>query len=127
MMYLASISKLYTHRVHEMARDVDVNFGSAELARVCNSEEALAERWGAPAGRLIARRLCDLAAVDLVALDRLPEARVETTTSGLLRVSFGETMTIHGVLTPAGPTSVSPANGQGLLITSVNIKGTDVR
>jgi hypothetical protein len=118
-----------TFEVYELAIRMDVTFRSAELARLCNSERQLVRRWGAQLGSYIARRLCDLAAVDASALHRLPETRVETAASGQTQLSFGDFVVIQGVLTPglAARPGAGSADGGGILITSVNVEGTEVR
>ena len=77
---------------------MDVSFGSAALAELCNSEHRLAQRWGQQAGRLVARRLLDLAAADTAAVCRLPGADVSTNGTGETTITFGQEVVIRGVI-----------------------------
>lgn len=97
---------------------MDVTFESAELARLCNSEQMLARRFGAEMGRTVARRLWDLAAVDAAALGRLPETVVESDGSGETRLTLGGWVLVRGVVTLGGQ-SRAGADSDGMLITSV--------
>jgi hypothetical protein len=97
---------------------MDVTFGSAELARLCNSEQLLARRFGAKIGRTIARRLWDLAAVDAATVGRLPETVVESEGSGETSLTFGGSVLVRGVVTLGGQ-SRAGADGDGMLITGV--------
>ncbi|MFZ5871571.1 MAG: hypothetical protein ACOYXW_13740 [Actinomycetota bacterium] len=101
-----------------------MTFDSAELARLCNSEQMLASRFGAEMGRTVARRLWDLAAVDAAALGRLPETVVESDGSGETRLTFGGWVLVRGVVTLRGQSRAS-ADGDGMLISSV--EGIEVR
>jgi hypothetical protein len=97
---------------------MDVTFDSAELARVCNSEQLLARQFGAETGRAVARRLWDLAAVDAAAVGRLPETAVESDGFGETRITFGGSVLVRGVVTLGQP-SRAGADSDRMLITSV--------
>lgn len=105
---------------------MDVTFGSAELAQLCNSSERLGQQWG-EAGREVSRRLCDLAAVDSDALQRLPGLRLHVGSAGQVSLSFSGPVWIGGVLTPGQPAGRLPAEKAGILVTSVEAEGTEVR
>jgi len=106
---------------------MDVTFRSAELARLCNSGELLTQRWGATVGCIVARRLCDLAAIDAEALDRLPGTRVGTLGSGQTELSCGRDVVIRGVVTPAPRPTASSTETDQIVITSVDVEGTEDR
>lgn len=105
---------------------MDVTFNSVGLARLCNSEQLIKRQFGDQLGHTVARRLCDLAAVDADALERLPEAQVETDATGETQLSFGSSVLIRGVVS-VGELARAGADGDGILITSVNIEGDEVR
>jgi hypothetical protein len=97
---------------------MDVTFDSADLARLCNSEQLLARRFGAEMGRAVARRLWDLTAIDAAAVGRLPETVVESDGSGETRLTFGGSVLVRGVVTLRRQ-SRAGADSDGMLITSV--------
>ena len=123
-MYLPSLHEVMHLRGIQVGLDVDVTFDSVELARLCNSEQMLARRFGAETGRTVARRLWDLAAVDAAALGRLPETVVESDGSGETRLMFAGSVLVRGVVTLGGQPQAG-ADGDGMLITSV--EGIEVR
>lgn len=68
---------------------MDVSFGEAELAALCNSKVRLANHFGPSLGRLVGRRLLELAAAaDLDELALLPGGRVQVSPAGMVRVIF---------------------------------------
>lgn len=105
---------------------MDVTFNSAGLARLCNSEQLLKRQFGDQLGRTVARRLCDLAAVNADALERLPETQVEADTTGETQLSFGDSVLIRGLVS-VGELARASADRDGILITSVNVEGDEVR
>ena len=68
---------------------MDVTFGDAALAALCNSERRLAQKWGAATGRAVGRRLLELSATDFEAIPRLPHTRIRTEDSGETVINFG--------------------------------------
>jgi hypothetical protein len=105
---------------------MDVTFGSAALAELCNSERGLAQRWGQQAGRTVARRLLDLAAADAAAVCRLPEARVSTNGDGETTITFESRIVIRGVISDQDDVGRRvPACADRILITSVHVHGSE--
>jgi hypothetical protein len=86
---------------------MDVNFSSAALAELCNSEHRLARRWGRHTGRVVARRLLDLAAAD---------AAVVCRGTGETTITFGQEIVIRGVIG-------DPGGAGRILITSLHVNG----
>ncbi|MCW2690808.1 MAG: hypothetical protein JWR37_5698 [Mycobacterium sp.] len=105
---------------------MDVTFSSANLARVCNSQQLLTRRFGPEPGRAVARRLWDLAAVDASALDRLPATKVATNDSGATELSCADSVLITGVISQAGRPHENVDGGR-ILITSVKVEEVEVR
>jgi hypothetical protein len=102
---------------------MDVTFATAELAALCNSEQRLTKRWGPEAGRLVARRLLDLAAVHAPAVGRLPGASIRMGEEDEAAViTFGGDIVIRGVITAAreGPTGTR-GSAERIVITSVDV------
>jgi hypothetical protein len=99
---------------------MDVSFGSAALAELCNSGDRLAQRWGQQAGRLVARRLLDLAAADVAVVCRLPGAEVSTNGAGETTITFGQDIVIRGIVT-------DPDDAGRILITSLHVHGSERR
>jgi hypothetical protein len=97
---------------------MDVNFSSAALAELCNSEHRLAGRWGRQAGRAVARRLLDLAAADAAAVCRLPGADVSTSGTGETTITFGQEIVIRGVIG-------DPGGAGRILITGLHVNGSE--
>ncbi len=77
---------------------MDVSFGSAPLAALCNSEHRLGERWGHDRGRSVGRRLLELAAVDAPDIARLPRADVTVAPSGETVIDFGGEVVVRGIV-----------------------------
>ena len=98
-----------------------VTFGSPALAALCNSEQRLAKRWGLEAGRTLARRLLDLAAVDAAHLRRLPDAEVTTNGTGETTIAFGA-IVIQGKLTSEAPATRPSADRDRMVITRVAVE-----
>ena len=107
---------------------MDVSFSSAALAELCNSEHRLAQRWGQQAGRLVARRLLDLAAADTAAVGRLPEADVSTNGTGETTITFGQEVVIRGVISdPDDAGRPVRADSGRILITSLHVHESEPR
>lgn len=102
---------------------MDVAFASTELALLCNSGVLLAQRLGPQLGRTVARRLCDLAAIDARALERLPDTRVERDGGGVVQLSIADSVTVRGVLPRSGGAG---ADSDVFLITSLHVEGAGV-
>jgi hypothetical protein len=101
---------------------MDVSFSSAALAELCNSEHQLAQRWGQQTGRLVARRLLDMAAADAEAVCRLPEAHVSANGTGEITITFGQEVVIRGVISnPDGAGHAVPTSADRILITSLHV------
>jgi hypothetical protein len=95
---------------------MDVRFRSAALAALCNSERRLADRWGAEAGRTVARRLVELCAAEADTLHRLPGASVHLNGTDETVIDFG-TVTLRGQIRTDG------ASGDRIVISSVDVQG----
>jgi hypothetical protein len=105
---------------------MDVSFGSAALAELCNSEHRLAQRWGRPAGRVVARRLLDLAAADAAAVCHLPEADISINGDGETTITFGQGIVIRGVIGDPDDTGwPARASTDCILITSLHVHGSE--
>lgn len=102
-----------------------MTFNSAELELLCNSEALLTQHWGPQLGRTVARRLCDLAAIDTNALDRLPDTRVEHDGSGVVQLWFADSVIVRGALSRSGSAGVG-ADSDEFLIMSVDVEGAEV-
>lgn len=105
-----------------------VSFSSATLAELCNSEHRLAQRWGQQAGRMVARRLLDLAAADPAAVCRLPEANVSTNGTGETTITFGQEVVIRGVISDLDDAGRPVRADSGrILITSLHMHESEPR
>jgi len=105
---------------------MDVIFGSAALAALCNSEERLAQRWGPDIGKTVGRRLFDLAASAAATLDRIPEAKIVVNGIGETTITFSERIIIRGVINPSqSRTRALRADADYMVITSLDVQGSD--
>jgi hypothetical protein len=105
---------------------MDVSFGSAALAALCNCERRLAQRWGEEAGRMVARRLLDLAAADATVLDRLPGATISTDGTGETTITFGQVIVIRGVISNLeNAVRVGRMDAHRMLITSLSVQESE--
>lgn len=102
---------------------MNVVFGSATLAALCNSERRLADRWGAEVGRTVGRHLLDLAAADATDIDRLPGAQVNTNGAGETVIGFDDDIVLHGVISGSG----DGANAERLVVTRLDVNGSAQR
>jgi hypothetical protein len=102
---------------------MNVTFASADLAALCNSEQRLTERWGPDTGRLVARRLLDLAAVQASAVGRLPGASIQIDEAGAAAtIHFGGEIEIRGVIKAMGRGQSETRRGADrIVITSVDV------
>lgn len=102
---------------------MDVTFATADLAALCNSEQRLTARWGPEAGRVVARRLLDLAAVPTSAIGKLPGARMLASAAAeAATITFGDDIVIRGVI--SAPDEGAPgtqAAADRIVITSVDV------
>lgn len=106
---------------------MDLTFDSGAFAELCNSERHLTQRWGPDLGRLVARRLLDLAAVDQAAVGRLPGARVSSANDEIV-ITFQDTIVIRGVI--SNSTDGCGATGLDtdcIVITDLDVLGSDQR
>lgn len=94
---------------------MDITFGNAALAALCNSESRLADRWGADTGRTVGRRLYELGSADVRNLDRLPRASVSIDGNGEAVIDFDGEITVRGHISTSGE------RGECIVITSVEI------
>ena len=107
---------------------MDVSFSSAALGVLCNSERRLTQRWGREAGRMVARRLLDLAAAEAAALDRLPGAHVSTNGTGETTITFGQAIVIRGVISnPKNAARAARTDADRIVITSLHVHGSEQR
>jgi hypothetical protein len=106
---------------------MDVTFADAALAALCNSERRLTWQWGPVAGRTVARRLLELAAVDEQAIRLLPRAWVGTDSAGETIIDFGGgEVIIRGSIANSPPGGLAAADCPGhLVITSVEVHGSE--
>lgn len=103
---------------------MDVTFGSAALAALCNSEQRLAQRCGPDLGKLVCRRLFDLAASTAASLDRIPDAKISVNGTGETTIIFSERIIIRGVINPSqARTSGSRVDADFMVITSLDVEG----
>jgi hypothetical protein len=96
---------------------MDISFGSAALATLCNSERRLANRWGADAGRTVGRRLYELGSSDPHNLDRLPRASLSVDGHGEMTIDFDGEVIVRGHLGSNGTST------DGLVITGLEVQG----
>lgn len=103
---------------------MEVSFASAELARLCNSQARLQQRWGHDGGRLVARRLAELAAADAIAVRQLPRAQVSEGSAGKTIIAFAGDI-VFDALVFEDPESVSSKTTRQtrLLITGLDVRG----
>jgi hypothetical protein len=101
---------------------VDLTFGDADLARLCNCERRMVQRWGDDGFRQVGRRLLELAALSHhTEIDLLPSVSVERRPRGSVTVEFdGGELVIRGVLTSASANR-NGFDSDGLRITSVSV------
>lgn len=106
---------------------MDVTFGSAELAALCNSERRLTQRWGHEAGPVIARRLVELASVEADAIARLPRARVSSDGVGETVINFCGEVVVRGAIVsdPSDSASAPVDRRTRLVITSLDVLRSD--
>ena len=100
---------------------MDITFGSAALAALCNSERRLADRWGADTGRTVGRRLYELGSADPHNLDRLPRTSVSVDGHGETVIDFDGEVIVRGRLSTGG------ARGDCIMITSLEVQGSSQR
>lgn len=99
-----------------------VSFGSAALAALCNSKEALSRRWGAKYATAIARRLCELSAATADTIGDIPFSTFSVDGSDEVSITFGGSVVVRGVLhrlPGAGPRTT--IDEDHILITSLDI------
>jgi hypothetical protein len=107
---------------------MDVTFTTAALAALCNSERRLAQRWGPDRGRVVARRLLEIAASDLECVELLPGASVTWDGQGDIVFSFGDEILICGTIrTPSKSRGASRAAAGHIVITSIDVDGSKPR
>jgi hypothetical protein len=107
---------------------MDVTFGSAALAALCNSGERLAQRWGPAMGGIVGRRLLDLAAATAGTIDRIPDVKIAISETGETTLTFAELIVVRGII----GSSKERARGRWtdtdhIMITSLDVHGSDRR
>jgi hypothetical protein len=102
---------------------MNVVFGSASLAALCNSEKLLADRWGPGNGRTVGRRLLDLTAIDAAHLRRLPDTEVTTDGDGTTTITFADQIVVNGVITRANGRGRAAGDEDRMTITGVAVLG----
>jgi hypothetical protein len=102
---------------------VDLTFGDADLAGLCNCERRMVQRWGDDGSRQVGRRLFELSALAHHSeIELLPSAVVAREPGGLVTVEFDRGgVTIQGVL-GSGSNGRTSAGKEGLLVTSVVVR-----
>jgi len=100
---------------------MDVTFGSAALAALCNSERRLADRWGADTGRTVGRRLYELRSAEVRNLNWLPRASVIVDGDGETVIDFDGEVTVRGRISTNGK------RGDRIVITSLEVQGSEHR
>jgi hypothetical protein len=96
-----------------------VSFAESRLAALCNSEAALAERWGRPVARRVCRRLLDLSAASASTINLIPGALVNSRSNGETTITFSDEILIRGVISPRQTVT------DHILITSLDVHGGD--
>lgn len=103
-----------------------MTFADAALAALCNSEQRLTRRWGPEAGRMVARRLLELAAVDQQAIGLLPRAQVHTDGAGETTIDFAGEVIIRGSIGGSSPDRPATAACRGrLVIAGLEVHGSE--
>lgn len=106
---------------------MNLSFGDAALAALCNSERRLARRWG-HAGHAVGRHLLDLSAAEAATIDQLPGARVHNDGSGEIVVAFDDEILITGIVSDATRDRQGlRADADQMMIRSVDVRGSDQR
>jgi hypothetical protein len=105
-----------------------VSFGSAPLAALCNSREALARRWGPDAAATVGHRLYDLAAVTADTIEHIPDTTMTVGQAGDMTITFAETIVVRGVIERCPSTDPKTAIDEDhILITSLDVHESDRR
>ena len=105
-----------------------VSFGSAQLAALLNSRDALSQRWGPDMAATIGRRLFDLSAATADTVEHLPNCMVAVEDNGEVTITFAASVVIQGELERAPATDPRTASDEDhMLITSLKIYESDRR
>lgn len=101
---------------------MDLTFGDADLAGLCNCERRMVQRWGDEGFRQVGRRLLELAALTHhTEIELLPSVSVKRRPRGSVTVEFdGGDLVIRGVLTTASA-DCNGSDRDGLRVTSVSV------
>jgi hypothetical protein len=99
---------------------MDLGFGSAGLATLCNAERLMVERWGPDAGRTVGKRLLDLAAATAWTIEQIPTAVVVRDDHGAMTITFDDVIAISGQLT-AGDDG-APVDADQFVISRIRVK-----
>lgn len=102
---------------------MNLSFSSATLAVLCNSEERLVQRWGQDTGKIVGRRLLDLAAATVATLDRIPGALVKVDGTETT-ITFADKIAVRGVIGPSQAQSQGLGTDEDMVITSIVIQGS---
>lgn len=119
-LYLVSLPLMMEPTGKRVGLNMDLTFGSAALETLCNSERRLAQRWGPRRGHTVARRLLDLAAVDLPSIERLPGVSVSNGRRGRIRISFRDGVVVEAIVADAAA-GVRPASAEAERMTIVSV------
>ena len=107
---------------------MELSFGSAALAALCNSERRMADRWGSEMSRTVGRRLLDLAASTATTVGRIPAASVATDNEGATTITFADAIVVRGVIHSSGVRADKAASeADRFVISSVDVQERDSR
>ena len=101
------------------AKGMNVSFHTEGLAAICNSERRLVERWGPDLGRVVGRRLLDLAASTAATIEQIPTARVRRRDTGETVVMFEDAIVLRGRFDTSG--DARPEDEDRFVIMSVEV------
>jgi hypothetical protein len=99
---------------------MDLGFGSAGLATLCNAEQLMVERWGPDTGRTVGKRLLDLAAGTSRMIEQIPTATVVRDDDGSMTITFDDAIAISGQLTTGGDDA--PFDADQFVISRIRVK-----
>jgi hypothetical protein len=103
---------------------VDLSFGNAGLAALCNSEQHMVKRWGRDGFTQVGRRLLELSAVrDPSEIELLPYVAVERDASGTVAIDFDRgDVVIEGLLTELTNQHDGATGESTFCVTSVTVR-----
>ena len=102
---------------------MDLTFGDADLAGVCNCERLMVQRWGDDGFRRVGRRLLELSALAHHSeMELLPSAVVDRQPGGTVTVDFDRGGVVIEGLVTSTPGGRGGADREGLRVTSVAVR-----